>query len=317
MGELGNIVIVDGSALHLYLHCDGPASIGAKRAFGNPFDSCASTAEGLTAFNTEHPLYGGQPVTVLVNDPRNRRFSSAIVSHSCTHELPDGSFYQLRDGLFVISPQLVFARMARGCKPGRIAEIATDLCARYYVSCATGDILQRSSFLVTPRQLLDYLGTVRGMRGSTMAAQALAWVAPNSGSPMETKTWLQFTMPRRHGGFGLPFDHMNYDVSAGRLARLTVQQDFSIDLACIDKRFGLEYDGRDYHQDAARDKRRRNELATLGWRVFPIEKDTLLDADATERAAHQIAHLIGHRLQDPTGWESRYTTLRSSLDLPC
>ena len=134
---------------------------------------------------------------------------------------------------------------------------------------------------------------------------------------METKTWLQFTLPRRHGGFGLPFDAMNYDVSAGRLGRFTVQRDFSIDLVNMRNKFGFEYDGGDYHLDAARDKRRRNELAVLGWKVFPIGKDVMLDAESTERTAHQIARILGRRLQDPPGWQQKYEALRRSLDLPC
>ena len=316
MGELGNIVIGGKSALHLHLHCDGLESIGAERSKAQPLTECASTAEGLSAFNTENPLYGGRPVTVLVSERNSRRTSSDIRTRCLNCMVPDESFAKLKDGLFVASPELTFALMGYGRSIGEIAEAGLNLCGRYFLHYRTEEICRRREFLVTPQRLRAYLARVSEMRGSGNAAEALKWIAPNSGSPMESKTWLVFCLPRRLGGFNLPFDAMNFDVSAGRLSGLTVQSNFSIDMVCSKQRFGLEYDGRDYHEDAANDKRRRNELSTLGWRVFPIEKDTLYDAEATERTAHQLAHQLGARLQDPTNWETRYAKLRSALELP-
>ena len=316
MGERRNIVIGGKSALHLYLHSDGPESIGATHSRSNPLKECAGTVRQLTAFNTQNPLYGGEPVTLLVPDKRSRRASSLISSRCLTCEVPDGSFYELRDGLYVASPELTFALLGRGRPLGEVAEAGLNLCARYFIHYQSEIIFNRSKALVTPRQLQRYLEAVHSMRGAGTSAEALRWVAPNSGSPMESKAWLQFRLPRRHGGFNLPFDGMNLDVRAGRLAGLTTQRDFSIDMVCTKYRFGLEYDGQNYHEDASHDKRRRNELASLGWTVMPIERDTLFNAEETERVAHQIARQLKVRLQNPPRWEARYAQLRESLGLP-
>ena len=317
MGELGNIIIGSESALHLHLHCDGANSIGAKRVDARPLARCATTVEGLSAFNTENPLYGGEPVTVLVGETASRRKTSLIKCRCVTCDLPGRSFDKLRDGLYVASPELTFALMGRGRMVAEIAEAGLNLCGRYYMHFKTGEICRRGNFLTTPQRLQAYLHNVHSMRGASKAIEALRWVVPNSGSPMESKTWLVYRLPRRLGGFNLPFDALNYDVSAGRLANLTIQNDFSIDIACCERHFGLEYDGHDYHQDTFQDKRRRNELAALGWEIFPIEKSTLYSAEATERVAHQLARRLGVRLQDPKNWESRYDKLREALGLPC
>ena len=316
MGELGNIVIGGESALYLHLHCDGPDSIGAIRSKAKPLANCAATLEGLSAFNADNPLYGGAPVTVLASSKRARRQSQEIVTRCLTCGVPDKSFYQLRDGLFVAGPQLTFALLGFGHPLGKVAEAGMNLCGRYYVHYITGEIRDRHDFAATPRQLRSFLDAVPDMRGARRATEALRWVVPNSGSPLESKMWLQYRLPRSRGGFNLPFDAMNYDVRSGRSAMLTTQDDFSIDMVCTTRGFGLEYDGRDYHEDAAHDKRRRNELAALGWEIAPIDKSTLYDAEQTERAAHQIARRLGVRLQDPSGWERHYCELRQALDLP-
>lgn len=316
MASLGNIVIADESALHLYLHIEGLNQIGARKAKGDPLRLSAKSSAGLSAFNTSHPLYGGEPVSVLVNERGSRRATRQIDAKCCSYDLPGGSFIKLRSGLYLSSPQLTFVRMARNVSETKLAAMGMALCARYYVREGTGEIVERAGYLVTPDQLGNYLEKVPGMRGSTRAARALRWVVANSGSPAETQMKLQFCQPLWCGGFALPFGVMNYDVRAGRLSRITEQGDYCIDLVNPRLKVGLEYDGALYHLDASKDKRRRNALASLGWTVFPIDKAVLYDPVATEKAARQIARFLGIRIQKPRCWESRFVELRRDLGLP-
>ena len=143
----------------------------------------------------------------------------------------------------------------------------------------------------------------------------MRWVLPNSASPYETKTMLLFRLSPAKGGFGLPFTVMNFDVSAGRLRRITSQSGYSIDLADIQRKVGLEFDGEDYHQDAGKDKRRRNELEAMGWAIFPVDKHVLHDSEATIRVAEQMAKRMGIRLRHSANWEAKYLRLRSELGL--
>ena len=120
----------------------------------------------------------------------------------------------------------------------------------------------------------------------------------------------------RYGGTALGFTHMNYDVKANRLAKLTKQSEFSIDIVELNRRIGLEFDGRKYHADAAKDKRRRNDLKVLGWDIYPIDATALFNPDETIRTAMQLAKLMGKRFRPPKGWDERFVELRESIGLP-
>ncbi|MBR0405926.1 MAG: hypothetical protein IJI68_12140 [Eggerthellaceae bacterium] len=314
MAENENIVIGDWSAIHLYLHstCDfikkGPDVV-------NPMDACPLTSEGLHAFNTQHPLYGNAPVDLLVPRQELRRKSNEICCHSVSFDLPPQAFYELRPNLHVASPELAFVRMGRrNLGIMQLAELGTNLCARYYTDLQ-GEIEDRPHFLTTPEKIEQFLDQVKGMDGSLKARKALSYIMANSGSPFETKSMLQFRTPCNRGGFNLPFDAMNFDCKAGRLARLLKQTDFCIDLANTKLKFGFEYDGRDSHDNPSKDKQRRNELVVLGWTIFPIDKSIIYDETATIRIAEQIARLMRVRVRYPKSWHSAFIQLRQELNL--
>ena len=77
----------------------------------------------------------------------------------------------------------------------------------------------------------------------------------------------------------------------------------------------MEFDGEDYHKDAGKDKRRRNELEAMGWAIFPIDKHVLHDPLATIRVAGQVAKRMGVRLRRSASWEARFHNLRRELGL--
>ena len=108
---------------------------------------------------------------------------------------------------------------------------------------------------------------------------------------------------------------MNYDVSAGRLAPIMEQTDFCLDLASPDRRIAVEYDGSD-HDNPSKDKRRRNELGALGWRVFPLGKEVLYNPYATSRFGKQLREVFGLRNRWPKNWDEKYVELRKSIGLP-
>lgn len=311
-----NIVIGDESALFFHLHCDGPQQVGAKPVWGNPLEDCFTSAADLSGINASHPLYGGEPVSLLVPEVRFRRQTKHVKSRCCPVRLPERSFFMLRDNLFIASPELVFARMGNLVTEMQLAEIAINLCGRYYIKLGADSIEDRHSSLVTPALLASYLDKTSGMRGEGKARQALRWVLPNSGSPAETKMFLQYCTPLWRGGFAFPFTHMNYDVRAKRHVRMTEQSEFCIDLVNPDLHVAMEYDGGDSHQDSGKDNRRRNALKSLGWTVFVLDKAVLYNPEATIKAGLQIAKHMGRRLQFPSSWERNFAKLRKDLQLP-
>ncbi|HAM15973.1 MAG TPA: hypothetical protein DCP91_08990 [Eggerthellaceae bacterium] len=316
MNTTSNIVIADESALHVYLHCGGLERIGAHRTLDEPLSPTPLDQAAIQSVQLDHPLYGDAPVKLLTGSMASRRKTQRYVMRCCSSELPSKSFVKLKEGLYLASPELVFARMASFVSEAKLALIGIDLCARYYIRTPGNEICDRDRFATTPAELADYLKVMPNIAGTSKARRALGEIAENSGSPLESKMFLQFSSPMRKGGFALPFTHMNYDVRAGRLAHITEQGDFCIDLVNPAMKIGVEYDGEEHHGDASRDKRRRNGLASLGYTIFPIDKSVLFDPEATEKAAYQIAQRIGRRIRKPKNWEAKYAELRTELGLP-
>ena len=313
---MGNIVICDQSALFFLMHCDSPSSIGAHKVSSSPLPNCASSSLELQSFNTQHPLFGGEPVHVLSNSRTNRPHTKSVTAHLVSRELPPSAFFEIRDELFIASPELVFARMANFVSEIELIEIGLNLCGRYYLSPKTEAINTRANYITSPNRIRAFLETTHNLRGSRTALHALEWVIQNSGSPFETKMKIQFCQPLRQGGFALPFNAMNYNISSSKLMGFSEQSTYCVDLAIPELKAGMEYDGAAYHQDSSSDKRRRNALKALGWDIFPIDKDVLMDPEATIRTGHQIAKALHRRLRKPPDWESRFEQLRRDLRLP-
>ena len=316
MVSAGNIVIGDASAFHFLMHCDAALLIAKSVKRCNPLDGCACGSKALMAFNPDNPLYGGKPVSLLVPHAGLRRVNSNISCKVSGGSFPPGSFFQLREGLYALTPEALFLRAAGHLPLIALVALGIDLCGRYFLRIPDEKICDRSAFTTTPERIGDYINAASTLHGCKKARHALQFIVGNSGSPAETKIWVQYCMPLRYGGFGLPFTHMNYDVSAGRLAGLIEQTDFCIDMVRIDPPLGMEYDGRDYHQDASKDKRRRNELKVLGWDVYPIDSSILYNADETIRSGRQLAKLMGKRLRLDACWRERFIELRQAIDLP-
>lgn len=312
----GNIVIADESALFFHLHTAEDTAMGTPIREFTLAEGYAGSSEELSRFNTQHPLFGGEPVSVLVPERRLRMCVGGIDAKLCTLQLPINSVMRLRDGLYIASPELTFLRLANGRSEASTAEIGMNLCARYYLNASSDNIEDRPDFLTTPDELQSFLEEADGARGCRKAKLALRWVLPNSGSPMETKMAVLFRLPLGKGGFALPFDAMNYDVRTGRHTRVSDQSWYCIDMVSKKYQVGMEYDGLDYHLDKMLDIRRRNALLSIGWEIFPLGKDVLFDADATEKLGYQVAKRMGIRIQKPKSWESKYAKLRNDLGLP-
>lgn len=316
MGQAGNIVIGDSSAEFFLMHDDAAKRIEGNETWANPLHDCAGNTKELTAFNSSHPLLGGRPVTLLVPSRTLRRVNPKIVSFYVADEFPAKSFFELRDGLYMAAPECAFLLAARHLPLPALVALGVNLCGRYYLAGPDDEIRRRSDYLTTPDSLLAYVKGAERRRGAGKAKQAVGFVTSNSGSPAETQAWVQYCVPMRYGGMGLGFTHMNYDVKAGRLAQLTTQSDFCIDIVDARLHFGVEFDGKEYHQDAGKDKRRRNDLKMLGWDVYPIDGTSLYNPDETIRTAKQLARIMGKRFRPPKEWEKRYVALREFIGLP-
>lgn len=309
-------MIGDSSAEFFLLHDDAAKRLSRHTVWSNPLEGCSAVSRDCKAINPNHPLYGGRPVTLLVPERALRRCNSSITCRLASGPFPARSFFELRESLYMASPECVFLRAASHLPIGSLVALAENLCARYYLQIPDATIANRTGYLTTPKQIRQYLEKATGHRGCRQAMGAMRYVTGNSASPEETRSWVLFTLPIRYGGFGLPFTYMNYDVRAGRLADLTGQDRYSLDLVAHHLKLAFEYDGKDYHGDAEKDKRRRNDLKVLGWDVYPIDAGALYCPEESVRVAKQLAKLTGKRLRLDTGWERKFADLRKQLGLP-
>ena len=214
------------------------------------------------------------------------------------------------------TPEFTFIRLANYFDEYQLIQTGIDLCAKYYLGWQTGKIRGRQDYITTPLSMADFASHANGMRGAVKTHDTLNWILANSGSPAETRLYIQFALPLRKGGFGLPLDAFNYDVRAEKLSGIMEQNEYSIDLVNSKWRIGIEYDGKDYHEDTWKDIRRRNELAVIGWRVFPTNMSTLYNPDATLRFGMQMRQVFKLRNRFPQCWEQKFEKLRTSIGLP-
>jgi len=103
--------------------------------------------------------------------------------------------------------------------------------------------------------------------GVRRLADALALAAPGAESPMETRLRLALT---RAGLPGPVLQHRVWDGAGTLVARL--------DLAYIESRLGIEYDGASHLAPDAvrRDLRRQNALRAVGWTLLRFTADDVL-----------------------------------------
>ena len=149
-----------------------------------------------------------------------------------------------------------------------------EICGGYshYASLVSG--FYNREPLTSAEQIADFIGRpeLPRMRGRTRAKEALHYILDGSASPMETVLACMLTLPASLGGEGLPAPRLNHEITLDSTARLLAgSRSVRVDAAWPEARFGLEYDSDAHHPDPSRDRRRREALAHMGWRIATVD----------------------------------------------
>ena len=313
MSETGNIIITHHSAASYWLHADlTKNNLSADEQ--SPLLACARNSKDLQRFDTGFPGFGAHPIHLMVNDKRLIRASRTIVTHVNTVELPKGSFVKLRDGLYVVSPELCLVQMARYLSDAQLVELAMNFCASYYIHPLTSRIDKRKHQATTPASLADYVNR-SPLRGSLKAANCMPLVLSGSRSPVETKLSILLRKVTSRGGDGFPVHALNHYVSADDRDNVAEQNEFYIDIAYPKQHVGIEYYGEEYHKDSAKDRRRLNALRAMGWSILTLEKQQLYNADLFEVFSNQLSICLGVEASRPWDWDVKNRQLRFELGL--
>ena len=240
-------------------------------------------------------------VHLTVCDRNDRRKSSSHICHLWKNDFPGGSFYRLSDEVYVASPAFTFLQLAQELSLAQLVAYGNEICGLYsFDSAHERGLRQRDAALTTVEKLRSYVDNARGFRGQVKAAKAVAMIAPNSASPLETTVEMLQCLPYRYGGYGLPIPTMNCKVQLSDEAASIARRSYvKADICWPANKIDLEFHGEHDHastQALHSDRARTNALSLMNYRVIEITSHELFDLGAFEAITREIGDLLGKRV---------------------
>ena len=239
---------------------------------------------------------------VLAFEHKCRGGSKTHAMHVCTSELPEGSLYALRDGVYVCSPEFVFLQLAQTLDLIQLIAYGFELCGLYaFDEYAERGMVQRSVSLVTLAQLTRFVENANGMRGRKRALEALRFIQENSASPMETVCALLLSLPYRFGGYSLPKLVLNLQIDVPRSLRPLCPKGYvRADLRVPGTLLVLEYLGEFDHSgrnSMQADRGRVAALREMGYEVVELTSMQVWNLEAFEIIAKRTSKAFGKRIR--------------------
>ena len=276
---MGNTVISHFSSACYWGHV---GSASAKRLVPsdvNPLLDCSSPLLPPWFEESKFPGLRERPVHLLVPNRSLTRISDNVHTHLVQEQLPEGSFYQIAEGLFVCSPEYTLAQLARFLTLAQLAEAASEMLSDYYNHPHT-ERLEERKWRIATKESMSSFGEYASCRGARKMREAIKLVLEHARSPMEIKAALLISLPRHLGGYAFPRPTLNFEVPIGDLYNLVEQESFTVDIAYPGLCVGVEYFGEETHPSAAADRRRINGLRALGWEILTLDKWQLYNSEA-------------------------------------
>jgi hypothetical protein len=239
-------------------------------------------------------------IDVLVRSAQQRHSIHGAHPHVLGMRMPHGAFKRVHENVLVCSPELCVTQMAPSLTPIELSLLTCSLAGRYFpADCPKGFVETKG--ITSIASIERFLALVPPhTRGTKLCRKPVRTALGGSRSPMESATALLLTMDRRDGGYHLPRPELNHRVELGRAARAIAKTDhFIIDLYWPQIRFGLEYNGFEYHTDVARDLRRELALSEEGITIQTIALEQVLNQTQLRSVVRRVAGLHGLRLRRP------------------
>lgn len=208
-----------------------------------------------------------RPLHVMVADRASQRKSNNVVSHVWGGPVQKGSFYELSGLNYVSSPEFTFVQMAANRSTAELVEIGCYLCGGFSISDKGRGYVGERLPLTTPEYLASYLDSQKGAYGTARARAALAYVIPNTASPMEVLLVMAFVLPPALGGLEMPEVVANQRIAVDEsLQPIAEATYFKGDIYLPSVRGNVEYDSYEFHTGRYRldhTQARRNVLETM------------------------------------------------------
>lgn len=244
------------------------------------------------------------PLDLLLRTDNNSHTTALANKHVTRSAFPRDAFVRLSEDAYCVSPELIAFQMARGASVEQVALLLYELVGTYALDRSSSfGMMQRKEPLTSVEAISDMLLRRGSAHGSRKVREALPLVAPDSGSPMESKLALRIKAPADQGGWGMQFTSMNHSMWLGRLSgRFEELKLRKPDILFCGSRDGsgprfvaLEYHGAWHLQDeqVKKDEVRRNEFAANGIKDYTVFKDQYDDLDYMDWLISQIGQDLG------------------------
>ena len=265
----------------------------ARALHGLPWDMSEFCGQGADAPSA--------PLEILVGKRPGTRSTARIRRHRCQLNLPRGAFLEIAPGVWLSSPELIFAQMAGSLEFGELLALGYELCGSYPVTRGDGVLVRRP--LTTPERLVAFLGQLEDARPVKLARSAALQVRRKSASVMETEVAIVSLTSRRRGGLGLPEGQLNEPLRLSEKGRRIARQKRIVgDLCWWERRVVVEYDGRASHSEEGsriRDSRRRDALQVEGVDVTTVTGAQFANVYEFSELMAAVSKKVGKRFR---GW---------------
>lgn len=236
-----------------------------------------------------------QPVHVLVFKKGHMRNTKTFICHLRSCKVPQNHILEVGEGLYVVSPELVFLQMTEQLSVREHIGLGFELCGIYGIY---GNGLFKREPLTTVKRLDAFIATADHVRGARKGSQSLRYVLEHSASPMETALTMLLCLPYRMGGYGIERPFLNYRIHSNKISNLSGCYECDLYWPLI--KLAIEYDSDMFHAETERmnkDSIRRSDLNLLGITVVTVTRGQLVSQKELHKIARLLAKLTGKRLQ--------------------
>ena len=255
----------------------------------------------------------GEPLESLTRDAAGSRTRPEYVSHVWGAELPAGSVFRVRGGVWCAGPELTALQLAQDLTELELTLILCEMMGTYSLAPGMpGGMVRRPRPMADPGSIERFLASCGGIKGCRSLARAAKLAFPGSASPMETKLALRLCLPACKGGYGLRLLSLNAPVEVGKLGEGLAGKGVRRPDILIAPWPGsgaspvaIEYDGEDYHMTrdgVVADSLRGNELKAAGISEYRLNREMYRDLaymdDVVSKVRDEAGYPRRHRSAD-------------------
>lgn len=252
-----------------------------------------------------------RPVHVLVEEHRQQRFSSQVITHLWKPPYPERTFVRAAANIYVLSPIASLMRAAPAMSDIAILKALYQLVGSYRYG---KDGLHERPALMTVAAVNAYLEAAQGIRGAKKVQTLLKYVVDGAASPEEAKVAIVLVLPERMGGYGLPLPTLNESITVLKNGEPETRRP---DIFWKAYKLIVEYLGEEFHNRPDRfgpDAARKAHFQEAGYKVIDLTHYQITRKDELESVVATIRRHMGMKpLKQGEDYMQKNAELRKAL----